>query len=47
MMFSFKRLYALLRKEWAQLTRDALTLRFIIAIPIAIQQIATTEIIFP
>jgi len=33
-MFSFKRLYALLRKEWAQLTRDALTLRFIIAIPI-------------
>jgi ABC-type multidrug transport system permease subunit len=34
MMFSFTRLYALLRKEWAQLTRDALTLRFIIAVPI-------------
>jgi len=34
MTFSFKRLYALLRKEWIQLTRDALTLRFIIAVPI-------------
>jgi ABC-2 type transport system permease protein len=34
MAFSFKRLYALLRKEWTQLTRDALTLRFIIAVPI-------------
>jgi ABC-2 type transport system permease protein len=33
-MFSFKRLHALLRKEWAQLTRDALTLRFIVAVPI-------------
>src|SRR6267154_2222085 len=31
---SFKRLYALLRKEWIQVTRDALTLRFIIAVPI-------------
>jgi len=33
-MISYKRLYALLRKEWAQLTRDSLTLRFIIAVPI-------------
>jgi ABC-type multidrug transport system permease subunit len=33
-MISFKRLRALLRKEWIQLTRDALTLRFIIAMPI-------------
>src|SRR6266478_950460 len=33
-MISFKRLYALLRKEWIQVTRDALTLRFIIAVPI-------------
>src|SRR5215470_3215767 len=31
---SFKRLYALLRKEWIQVMRDALTLRFIIAVPI-------------
>src|SRR5258707_13259945 len=31
---SFKRLYALLRKEWIQVTRDALTLRFIIAGPV-------------
>src|SRR5260370_9056578 len=31
---SFKRLYALLRKEWIQVTRDALTLRFIIAVPV-------------
>ena len=34
MSFSFKRLYALLRKETIQVTRDALTLRFIIAVPI-------------
>jgi ABC-type multidrug transport system permease subunit len=33
-MISFKRLRALLRKEWIQLTRDAITLRFIIAMPI-------------
>jgi ABC-type multidrug transport system permease subunit len=33
-MISFKRLRALLRKEWIQLTRDALTLRFIIAVPV-------------
>jgi ABC-2 type transport system permease protein len=33
-MISFKRLRALLRKEWIQVTRDALTLRFIIAVPI-------------
>jgi ABC-2 type transport system permease protein len=32
--FSFRRLRALLRKEWIQVTRDAITLRFIIAIPI-------------
>jgi ABC-2 type transport system permease protein len=32
--FSFRRLFALLRKEWIQVKRDALTLRFIIAIPI-------------
>ncbi len=31
---SFKRLVALLRKEWIQIKRDALTLRFIIAVPI-------------
>ncbi len=31
---SFKRLFALLRKEWIQVKRDALTLRFIIAVPI-------------
>jgi ABC-type multidrug transport system permease subunit len=34
MGFSFRRLSALLRKEWIQVTRDAITLRFIIAIPI-------------
>jgi len=34
MTLSFKRLYALLRKEWTQVMRDALTLRFIIAVPI-------------
>jgi ABC-2 type transport system permease protein len=34
MRFSFKRLYALLRKESIQVARDALTLRFIIAVPI-------------
>ena len=33
-MISFKRLRALLRKEWIQVTRDAITLRFIIAVPI-------------
>jgi ABC-2 type transport system permease protein len=33
-MISFRRLYALLRKEWIQVTRDAMTLRFIIALPI-------------
>jgi ABC-2 type transport system permease protein len=33
-MISFRRLYALLRKEWIQVTRDAITLRFIIAVPI-------------
>jgi ABC-2 type transport system permease protein len=33
-MISFKRLRALLRKEWIQVTRDSLTLRFIIAVPI-------------
>jgi ABC-2 type transport system permease protein len=32
--FSFKRLLALLRKEWIQVTRDAMTLRFIVALPI-------------
>jgi ABC-2 type transport system permease protein len=32
--FSFRRLIALLRKEWIQVTRDAITLRFIIAVPI-------------
>jgi ABC-type multidrug transport system permease subunit len=32
--FSVRRLRALLRKEWIQVTRDAITLRFIIAIPI-------------
>jgi ABC-2 type transport system permease protein len=32
--FSFRRLTALLRKEWIQVTRDAITLRFIIAVPI-------------
>jgi ABC-2 type transport system permease protein len=33
-MISWRRLYALLRKEWIQVTRDAITLRFIIAVPI-------------
>ena len=33
-MISFRRLYALLRKEWIQVTRDPITLRFIIAVPI-------------
>jgi ABC-type multidrug transport system permease subunit len=33
-MLSFRRLFALLRKEWIQVKRDALTLRFIIAVPI-------------
>ena len=32
--FSFGRLLALLRKEWIQVRRDAMTLRIIIAIPI-------------
>ena len=32
--FSFRRLIALLRKEWIQVKRDALTLRMIIALPI-------------
>ena len=32
--FSFRRLTALLRKEWIQVIRDAITLRFIIAVPI-------------
>jgi len=32
--FSLKRLRALVRKEWAQMTRDALTLRFIILVPV-------------
>jgi ABC-2 type transport system permease protein len=32
--FSFKRLIALLRKEWIQVRRDAMTLRMIIALPI-------------
>jgi ABC-2 type transport system permease protein len=31
--FSFKRLAALLRKEWLQILRDPITLRFIIALP--------------
>jgi ABC-2 type transport system permease protein len=34
MAFSFKRLRALVRKEWIQVTRDALTLRFIILVPV-------------
>jgi len=34
MNFSFKRLWALLRKEWIQVRRDAMTLRMIIALPI-------------
>ena len=32
--YSFRRLFALLRKEWIQVRRDAMTLRIIIAIPI-------------
>jgi ABC-2 type transport system permease protein len=32
--FSFRRFAALLRKEWLQIRRDAITLRFIIALPI-------------
>jgi ABC-2 type transport system permease protein len=32
-MMSFKRLHALLRKEWIQVRRDPITLRFIIAVP--------------
>lgn len=32
--FSFKRFAALLRKEWLQILRDPITLRFIIALPI-------------
>lgn len=32
-MMSFKRLLALLRKEWIQVRRDPITLRFIIAVP--------------
>jgi ABC-2 type transport system permease protein len=31
---SFRRLYALLRKEWTQLSRDPITLRFIVALPV-------------
>jgi len=31
---SFKRLYALLRKEWIQVRRDPMTLRLIIALPV-------------
>jgi hypothetical protein len=31
--FSFKRFVALLRKEWLQMVRDPITLRFIIALP--------------
>jgi ABC-2 type transport system permease protein len=33
-MISFRRLYALVRKEWIQVTRDAITLRTIVALPI-------------
>src|SRR5262249_45324083 len=33
-MISWRRLYALLRKEWIQVRRDPITLRFIIAVPI-------------
>jgi len=32
--FSFRRLTALLRKEWIQVRRDPMTLRLIIALPI-------------
>ena len=31
---SLRRLGALMRKEWIQVTRDALTLRFIILVPV-------------
>jgi len=34
MTISLTRLYALLRKEWIQLTRDPITLRFIVALPV-------------
>ncbi|HEY7302107.1 MAG TPA: ABC transporter permease [Xanthobacteraceae bacterium] len=34
MTISFRRLYALLRKEWIQLRRDPITLRFIVALPV-------------
>ena len=34
MTISLRRLYALLRKEWIQLTRDPITLRFIVALPV-------------
>ena len=34
MTISFRRLYALLRKEWTQLSRDPITLRFIVALPV-------------
>jgi ABC-2 type transport system permease protein len=34
MAFSPKRMRALVRKEWIQVTRDALTLRFIILVPV-------------
>ena len=32
-VFSFRRFAALLRKEWLQMLRDPITLRFIIALP--------------
>ncbi len=32
--FSFRRLWALLRKEWLQVQRDPMTLRLIIAMPV-------------
>src|SRR5246127_5333609 len=32
--FSFNRFIALLRKEWTQVRRDPITLRFIIALPV-------------
>ena len=32
--YSLRRFFALLRKEWIQVGRDAMTLRIIIAIPI-------------
>ena len=34
MGFSLRRMGALMRKEWIQVTRDALTLRFIILVPV-------------